>query len=113
MEKFGLFDLIDKFNAVANGKNDFAKRKDNSSQAANQTFTGDANGNQSNGGNGANGGLSKGGNGANGSDLANGNAQQKLVDPQIFPPPQYMMNAKLREFNKKHEEFSRRILPPQ
>ncbi len=25
MEKFGLFDLIDKFNAVASGKNDFAK----------------------------------------------------------------------------------------
>ena len=25
MEKFGLFDLIDKFNSVANGKNDFNK----------------------------------------------------------------------------------------
>ena len=107
MEKFGLFDLIDKFNAVANGKNDFAKRKDNSSQPTNQNGGG-------NGGNGGNSGANGGNGSANG---GNGNGcgspQQKLVDPQIFPPPQYMMNAKLRDFNKKHDEFSRRVLPPQ
>ncbi len=29
MEKFGLFDLIDKFNLAQNGKNDFAKNTPN------------------------------------------------------------------------------------
>lgn len=29
MEKFGLFDLIDKFNLAQNGKNDFAKKSPN------------------------------------------------------------------------------------
>lgn len=83
MEKFGLFDLIDKFNAVANGKNDFAKRK-----TEQQDSQGD-------------------------SKIGNGNPtaplQNKLIDPQIFPPAQYIMNAKLRDFNKKHDEFSRRV----
>lgn len=83
MEKFGLFDLIDKFNAVANGKNDFAKRKEETQNSQND------------------------------SKLGNGNPtaplQNKLIDPQIFPPAQYIMNAKLRDFNKKHDEFSRRV----
>ncbi|MBE5742635.1 MAG: hypothetical protein E7360_04900 [Clostridiales bacterium] len=70
MEKFGLFDLIDKFNASANGKNDFAK--------APQTEKNDG-------------------------------AVSSLVDPKITAPPQYLMNAKLFDFCKKHDELSKRI----
>lgn len=83
MEKFGLFDLIDKFNAVANGKNDFAKRKVETQNSQNDSKLGNA--------------------------TPTDSAQNKLVDPQIFPPAQYIMNAKLRDFNKKHDEFSRRV----
>lgn len=83
MEKFGLFDLIDKFNAVANGKNDFAKRKVETQNSQNDSKLGNGNPTDS--------------------------AQNKLVDPQIFPPAQYIMNAKLRDFNKKHDDFSRRV----
>ena len=83
MEKFGLFDLIDKFNAVANGKNDFAKRKAETQNSQNDSKLGNA--------------------------TPTDSAQNKLVDPQIFPPAQYIMNAKLRDFNKKHDEFSRRV----
>lgn len=103
MEKFGLFDLIDKFNAVANGKNDFSKSK-----AEPQNRQGGLNGGKKNDlGYGDYGDRGNGGNNGDGKDSAN--AQAKLVDPQIFPPAQYMMNAKLRDFNKKHDEFARRV----
>ena len=100
MEKFGLFDLIDKFNAVANGKNDFSKSK-----AEPQNRQGGLNGGKKND-------LGYG-NGGDRGDFGDGKdsapVQSKLVDPQIFPPAQYMMNAKLRDFNKKHDEFARRV----
>ncbi|MBQ8726789.1 MAG: hypothetical protein IJY84_06795 [Clostridia bacterium] len=83
MEKFGLFDLIDKFNAVANGKNDFSKPAFNAHGNPPAKETADEKG--------------------------TGEKQSKLVDPQIFPPAQYLMNAKMLDFNKKHDEFARRV----
>ena len=73
MEKIGLFDLIDKFNNVANGKKEFEKQRQNENQP-----------------------LEK-------------NATAKLTDPQLSSPTQYIMNAKMQAFCKKHEEFAKSI----
>ena len=81
MEKFGLFDLIDKFNAVANGKNDFSKPQPNTPQKP----------------------LN------NGASHAEKVSSSILVDPKLSIPPQYAMNAKLYDFCKKHDETSMKI----
>jgi hypothetical protein len=72
MEKFGLFDLIDKFNSVASGKNDFNKveKKPTSTKVEESTT---------------------------------------FIDPQIFTPQHYLMNAKLLAFHKKHDETLKKI----
>ena len=74
MEKFGLFDLIDKFNSVKNGKTDFAKN----------TPTPKADG-------------------------ENAKPTSNLIDPQILPPSHYLMNTKMQDFIKKHDELSKKI----
>ena len=73
MEKIGLFDLIDKFNSVANGKKEFEKQLSKENQP-----------------------LAK-------------NATTKLTDPQLSSPMQYIMNAKMQAFCKKHEEFAKTV----
>lgn len=74
MEKFGLFDLIDKFNAVANGKNDFVKDAHTPKQPNSN------------------------------------NDKFQLVDPKIPTPTQYLMNAKMLDFCKKHDQISKKII---
>lgn len=74
MEKFGLFDLIDKFNSVKNGKTDFAKN----------TPTPKADG-------------------------ENSKPSSNLIDPQILPPSHYLMNTKMQDFIKKHDDLSKKI----
>ena len=71
MEKIGLFDIIDKFNSAASGKNDFSAakaRQQNDNKPA-------------------------------------------LKDPDDFAPPQYMMNAKMLAFMKRHDELVAAVPP--
>ena len=75
MEKFGLFDLIDKLNASANGKKELAKG--NSSQTASEE---------------------------------NSKQKNELTAPLFYPPKHYMMNEKMIDFCKKHDEFKKTIL---
>ena len=75
MEKFGLFDLIDKLNLSANGKKEFSKSE--KEQAGGDTPP------QKNG----------------------------FIDPMIYPPKHYMMNEKMIDFCKKHDEFKKSITP--
>ena len=75
MEKFGLFDLIDKLNSSASGKKEF--KKGDSSQSVSQE---------------------------------NQNQKGGLVDPFIYPPKHYMMNEKMIDFCKKHDDFRNTIL---
>ena len=35
--------------------------------------------------------------------------ESKFCDPQIFPPKQYMMNAKMQDFCKKHDDFAKTV----
>ena len=74
MEKFGLFDLIDKFNSVKNGKTDFAKNSPNPK-----------------------------------AEGENAKHTSNLIDPQILPPNHYLMNTKMQDFIKKHDELSKKI----
>ena len=74
MEKFGLFDLIDKFNAQANGKKDLNKTPPRENSADKK-----------------------------------GNGDGDWIEPQIFVPPHYAMNAKLQDFIKRHDEFAKNI----
>ena len=76
MEKIGLFDIIDKFNSAASGKNDFSAtkaRQQNDNKPAENGFA--------------------------------------LKDPDDFAPPQYMMNAKMLAFMKRHDELVAAVPP--
>ncbi len=73
MEKFGLFDLIDKFNSVANGKKEFDKHSQ-AEQPPQEKKVG-----------------------------------SRLTDPQLPPPSQYMMNAKMLAFCKRHDDFAKTV----
>ena len=44
--------------------------------------------------------------------LEKNGASTKFCDPQILPPPQYMMNAKMIDFCKKHDDFAKSVKAP-
>lgn len=71
MEKFGLFDLIDKFNAASSGKNDFSESKKTEAAPQKPAKTTDS----------------------------------VLKDPDFTAQPQYMMNAKMTAYMKRHEKL--------
>lgn len=75
MEKFGLFDIIDKFNSASKGENDFSK----SERKTEKQPTADN--------------------------------RSLLKDPDDFAPPQYMMNAKMLAFMKRHDELVAAVPP--
>ncbi len=74
MEKFGLFDLIDKLNLSQNGKKEFSKKETEQKQSDGNSTT-----------------------------------KKGFTDPMIYPPVHYMMNEKMIDFCKKHDEFKKTI----
>ena len=70
MEKFGLYDLIEKLNPADNRKNNFA---------------------------------------ANEKTPKNTDGKNNMRAPETGAPPQYVMNAKMREFIAKHEALSAEV----
>ncbi|MBQ7373985.1 MAG: hypothetical protein IJW64_05440 [Clostridia bacterium] len=74
MEKFGLFDLIDKLSLSPNGKKEFAKKEtEQTSNSQSQPV------------------------------------KSELTDTAVYPPKHYMMNEKMIDFYKKHDEFKKTI----